>query len=190
LTKQTPSSIFITGGTTGIGLGIAQGFARSGAQVTATGLTDAEVSQAKADPANAGIEFQTLDVRDAKAVEAALGSRHRLDALINCAGQIRRAQAELDPEVFAQTVDVNLNGTLRCCTAARPALKAARGAIVNTASMLSFFGGGQVPGYSASKGGGGATHQVPGHCLCPRWHSRQCHRTGLDCHATHPGHSG
>lgn len=37
--------------------------------------------------------------------------------------------------------------------AARAGLKARRGCIVNTASMLSFFGGGLVPGYSASKGG-------------------------------------
>ena len=36
---------------------------------------------------------------------------------------------------------------------ARPKLAASKGAIVNTASMLSFFGGGLVPGYSASKGG-------------------------------------
>ena len=44
---------------------------------------------------------------------------------------------------------------MRCCTLARPKLRtpASGGAIVNTASMLSFLGGGLVPGYSASKGG-------------------------------------
>ena len=42
---------------------------------------------------------------------------------------------------------------MRVCAAAREGLKARRGCIVNTASMLSFFGGGLVPGYSASKGG-------------------------------------
>ena len=43
---------------------------------------------------------------------------------------------------------------MRCCTLARDKLEGARGgAIVNTASVLSFFGGGLVPGYSASKGG-------------------------------------
>jgi NAD(P)-dependent dehydrogenase (short-subunit alcohol dehydrogenase family) len=42
---------------------------------------------------------------------------------------------------------------MRVCAAARPLLAARRGCIVNTASMLSFFGGGLVPGYSASKGG-------------------------------------
>ena len=50
-------------------------------------------------------------------------------------------------------LDINLNGTLRACAAARSLLKASSGSIVNTASMLSFFGGGLVPAYSASKGG-------------------------------------
>jgi NAD(P)-dependent dehydrogenase (short-subunit alcohol dehydrogenase family) len=39
------------------------------------------------------------------------------------------------------------------CAAARAGLKARQGCIVNTASMLSFFGSGLTPGYSASKGG-------------------------------------
>ena len=61
--------------------------------------------------------------------------------------------AELEPEVFAQVVDVNLNGAMRCAHAAKPALARTGGSVVMTASMLSFFGGGLVPGYSASKGG-------------------------------------
>ncbi len=75
-----------------------------------------------------------------------------LPAVVNCAGIIQRG-AEHDPEAFARTLDVNLTGTMRVCAAARPHLKPRRGCIVNTASMLSFFGGGLVPGYSASKGG-------------------------------------
>jgi NAD(P)-dependent dehydrogenase (short-subunit alcohol dehydrogenase family) len=75
-----------------------------------------------------------------------------LDVLVNCAGIIRR-EAEHDPAVFAQVIDVNLNGTMRTCAAARPLLAATRGSIVNLASMLSFFGGPLVPGYTASKGG-------------------------------------
>ena len=72
---------------------------------------------------------------------------------MNCAGVIRRGE-EHDPQVFAEVLDVNLTGTMRVCAAARPLLaRSAGGAIVNTASMLSFFGGGLVPGYAASKGG-------------------------------------
>jgi NAD(P)-dependent dehydrogenase (short-subunit alcohol dehydrogenase family) len=93
-----------------------------------------------------------LDVRDGAAVKALLQSLGPLDVVVNCAGIIQR-QAEFDPEAFERTVDINLNGTMRVCAAAREGLKARQGCIVNTASMLSFFGGGLVPGYSASKGG-------------------------------------
>ena len=143
-------SVFITGGTSGIGAAIARAFAATGADVMATGATAAEVQAAHAP--NAGIAFEVLDVRDGGAVQARLARYEGLDVLVNCAGIIQR-QTELEPEAFARTVDINLNGTMRACAAARPALKARGGCIVNTASMLSFFGGGLVPGYSASKGG-------------------------------------
>jgi NAD(P)-dependent dehydrogenase (short-subunit alcohol dehydrogenase family) len=71
---------------------------------------------------------------------------------VNCAGVIRRGQ-ELEPDVFADVVDINLTGSMRVCAAARRKLAEGGGTIVNTASMLSFFGGGLVPAYSASKGG-------------------------------------
>jgi NAD(P)-dependent dehydrogenase (short-subunit alcohol dehydrogenase family) len=144
-----PRHILVTGGTSGIGAGIARAFAAAGDRVTATGATAAEV--AAASPV-AGVACHALDVRDAGAVTAFVEGLGPLDVVVNCAGVIRRG-AEHDPAAFADTVDVNLNGTMRVCTAARPALKARGGSIVNTASMLSFFGGGLVPGYSASKGG-------------------------------------
>src|SRR5574343_707298 len=149
---STSRNVFITGGTSGIGAAIARAFAATGANVTATGATAAEVQAAQAHAPNAGIAFETLDVRDGDAVKARLGQYAGLDVLVNCAGIIQR-QVELEPEAFARTVDINLNGTMRTCAAAREALKARSGCIVNTASMLSFFGGGLVPGYSASKGG-------------------------------------
>jgi NAD(P)-dependent dehydrogenase (short-subunit alcohol dehydrogenase family) len=93
-----------------------------------------------------------LDVRDPKAVSALLDAMPRLDILVNCAGTLRRG-AEHDPETFDDVGDINLGGTMRLCAGARPKLAVRGGSIVNTASMLSFFGGGLVPGYSASKGG-------------------------------------
>jgi NAD(P)-dependent dehydrogenase (short-subunit alcohol dehydrogenase family) len=99
-----------------------------------------------------GIDVRALDVRDDAAVHALVEGLGELDVVVNCAGVIRRG-AEHDPAVFADTLNVNLTGTMRVCTAARAGLKARQGCIVNTASMLSFFGGGLVPGYSASKGG-------------------------------------
>jgi NAD(P)-dependent dehydrogenase (short-subunit alcohol dehydrogenase family) len=141
--------VLVTGATSGIGAGIARAFAAAGDAVVATGATDAEVDAARGAP---GIEVRRLDVRDGSAVSALVESLGELDVVVNCAGVIRRG-AEHDPAAFAETVDINLTGTMRVCAAARPALAARRGCIVNTASMLSFFGGGLVPGYSASKGG-------------------------------------
>ena len=140
--------VLISGGTSGIGFGIAKGFQQAGARVTVTGLTEPELADAKA----AGIAAVTLDVADLAACRALIGSFKTLDVLVNCAGMIRRANTEHDPEVFAQVIDVNLNGTQRLCALARPLLKASGGSIVNTASMRSFSGAAVTPAYSASKG--------------------------------------
>ncbi|HET9069981.1 MAG TPA: SDR family oxidoreductase [Amaricoccus sp.] len=140
--------VLVTGGTSGIGLAVAGAFARLGASVTATGATEAEVAAA----AEPGVRFAPLDVRDGTAVGGLVAGLPRLDVLVNCAGIIRRGD-ELEPEAFAEVIDINLTGTMRACAAARPLLAATGGSIVNTASMLSFFGGGLVPGYAASKGG-------------------------------------
>ena len=94
-----------------------------------------------------------LDVTSAASVAAVLALFDQLAALINCAGVIFRNNAEYDIETFQKVIDVNLTGTMRMCVGAREKLAAARGAIVNTASMLSFFGGPRVPAYTASKGG-------------------------------------
>jgi NAD(P)-dependent dehydrogenase (short-subunit alcohol dehydrogenase family) len=147
---HTMRQVFVSGGTSGIGAAIAQAFAQTGAKVIATGATEAEVQAAVQHTPH--VHHRVLDVRDGAAVKALLQSLGPLDVVVNCAGIIQR-QAELDPEAFERTVDINLNGTMRVCAAAREGLKARQGCIVNTASMLSFFGGGLVPGYSASKGG-------------------------------------
>lgn len=144
--------VLVSGGTSGIGAAIARAFAAAGAEVSATGATEAEAQAAASREDMAGIACSALDVRDAAAVAERVAALGELDVLVNCAGIIRRG-AELEPEAFAQVVDINLNGTMRVCAAARTGLAARCGCIVNTASMLSFFGGGLVPGYSASKGG-------------------------------------
>jgi NAD(P)-dependent dehydrogenase (short-subunit alcohol dehydrogenase family) len=146
---MTKRKVLITGATSGIGAGIARAFAVAGDAVVATGATEAEVAAARGQP---NIDVRQLDVRDDAAVRALVEGLGELDVVVNCAGVIRRG-AEHDPAVFADTLDVNLTGTMRVCAAARAGLKARAGCIVNTASMLSFFGGGLVPGYSASKGG-------------------------------------
>ena len=142
----------VTGGTSGIGAAIAALLARLGARVTVTGASEAEADAARGAPGFAADRAIGLDVRDGAAVMACLSDFSRLDILINCAGIIRRA-AEHDLDVFAEVVDVNLTGTMRLATAARPLLAKRGGCIVNTASMYSFFGGPHAPGYASSKGG-------------------------------------
>jgi NAD(P)-dependent dehydrogenase (short-subunit alcohol dehydrogenase family) len=142
----------VSGGTSGIGAAIGNAFAELGASVTVTGATAAEADEARAREGFGAERAAALDVRDGAAVTALVGEFTRLDILVNCAGTIRRGD-EHDPRVFAEVVDVNLTGTMRLCAAARPLLAKTRGCIVNTASVLSYFGGPLVPGYSASKGG-------------------------------------
>lgn len=145
--------VLVTGGTSGIGAAVSRAFGAAGARVLSVGAFAHEVEALRADPSFDGRELRVLDVRDNGAVKALLSEMDGLDVLVNCAGVIRRG-AEHEPEVFDDVVDINLGGTMRMCAAARPLLAASRqGAIVNLASMLSIFGGGLVPGYSASKGG-------------------------------------
>ncbi|NOD94514.1 SDR family oxidoreductase [Ruegeria sp. HKCCD4884] len=140
----------VIGGTRGIGAGIADTLRQKGWRITATGVGADEVSRhAKLNPNDTCTQ---LDVRDTIAVNTFFTNMQRLDGLVNCAGILAR-DAEYDLETFEKVIDINLTGTMRCCLAARPLLAASGGSIVNTASMLSYFGGPLVPAYSASKGG-------------------------------------
>ena len=152
MSHRNKRKVLVTGGSSGIGAAIAQLFVANGDLVIATGATKEEVERAQVQSESTAISFQELDVRDGIAVQACIDEIDSLDVLVNCAGVIRR-NAEHEPEVFADVIDINLNGSMRVCNAAREKLKQRKGCIINTASMLSFFGGGLVPGYSASKGG-------------------------------------
>ena len=143
--------VLITGGTSGIGFAVAQAFADAGASVTATGLTDNDVSDVAA--RDQRIQFRRLDVRDSAAVSQLVGEFDSLNVLVNCAGMLQRGGAEFVEANFLEVLDTNLSGTMRLCLACRPLLAKTRGCVVNTASMLSIFGSGFVPAYSASKGG-------------------------------------
>ena len=140
----------VTGGTTGIGFGIATAMLEDGYEVTVTGLTDEQVARI---PRREGLAAVKLDVTSAASVAEVLAPFKELAALVNCAGVIFRNGAEYEIEIFQKVIDVNLTGTMRMCVAARQKLAAGGGAIVNIASMLSFFGGPSVPAYTASKGG-------------------------------------
>ena len=142
----------VTGGTQGIGAAVALQLAGMGAQVIAAGLPPAEGWNEDNPLSAAGIRLSELDVSNPQSVSQLFSGLGELDILVNCAGIIRRG-AEHDLDVFEQVIAVNLTGTMRVCSAARALLARRGGAIVNLASMLSFFGGALVPAYSASKGG-------------------------------------
>lgn len=144
-----PRKALVTGGTGGIGRGTVEALLAAGWEVLATGATEAEV---KAMPPAPGLTTAVLDVTDPAQIAACVAGMDRLDSLINAAGILRRGQ-EHRIEVFERVIAVNLIGTMRMCLACHPLLKADGGAVVNIASMLSYFGGALVPAYSASKGG-------------------------------------
>ena len=145
-------SVLVTGGSSGIGLAIAQGFARLGGDVTALGSSEKKLEAASRDPANEGIRFEQVDVRDPKAIKDFVATLGKLDILVNGAG-IARPTAEFEDETYTEVMDVNLNSQMRFAMAALPLLKAPKGSIINIASMLSYVTDPLVPAYGASKTG-------------------------------------
>jgi NAD(P)-dependent dehydrogenase (short-subunit alcohol dehydrogenase family) len=143
-------SVLVTGGSNGIGAAIARAFREAGASVTITGTRVAGDYQGDI----ARMTYHRLEVRDGKAVKALAAGMPKLDVLVNCAGTARpdgRNEYELD--AFAAALDINLVGSMRLCDAFLRQLTAAKGAIVNIASMTSYAASPRVPGYGASKAG-------------------------------------
>ena len=128
----------VAGATQGIGAVIANQLAAMGARVVALGLGQGDGTLAQT------VEVREADVTKQDDLDRVLADLPTLDIVFNCAGIIKRGE-EHDVEVFQRVLEVNLTGTMRVCSAVRSRLKATRGCIVNTASMLTFFGGGLCP---------------------------------------------
>jgi NAD(P)-dependent dehydrogenase (short-subunit alcohol dehydrogenase family) len=147
--------VLITGGSNGIGLGIARAFHASGARVTITG-TRAATADYPHDLS--GFAFESLDVRNAGAITRIASSLAALDVLVNNAGANFPFQpSEWDPDVFEDSLRVNLTSAFRMSLACKPLLArselAGGAAVINLASMAAFRAVTFVPGYGAAKSG-------------------------------------
>jgi NAD(P)-dependent dehydrogenase (short-subunit alcohol dehydrogenase family) len=145
-------SVVISGGTSGIGLAIAEGFSRAGATVVASGSSAAKITECQANAGYAAIDFRLLDVRSNEDVKSFFAGFSSLDVLVNCQG-VARPDAEWDEETFLDVMDINLSSAMRLSRAAFPLLKISGGSIINFASMLSYLADETVPAYTASKTG-------------------------------------
>lgn len=109
--------VLVSGGSRGIGLAIARGFAERGARVIITGREEASLAQA-ADaigPTAGDVRPVVCDVADAGAIRAAVGQVvgefERIDTLINVAGVNRRKPAlDVTEEDYDHVLDINLKG--------------------------------------------------------------------------------
>jgi len=148
----------VTGASRGIGLAIAECLASAGADIIGVShdMPDAE-SDVRTVVEGQGRTFTPIradfSVREQVTALAAELAERKVDILINNAGSIRRAPAaDHSDEDFDYVVDVNLRATfILSREVGRSMMQRGHGKIVNTASLLSFQGGVNVPGYTSSK---------------------------------------
>lgn len=146
--------VLVTGGSNGLGLGVARAFAGAGAKVTITG-TRADAGQYDHDLS--AFDYRQCVMSDREQIAEVAAGLSDLDVLVNNAGQTLTQKGEWNPEVFEESLTVNLASAFRLSSACLTLLKASDldggAAIVNVASMASFFAVGVVPGYGAAKAG-------------------------------------
>jgi 3-oxoacyl-[acyl-carrier protein] reductase len=160
-------TVLVTGAASGIGLAATDIFSRCGASVALNHLPDdprgpAAVERLKGDGRRVvGVPGDVSRPGDAeRMVKGAIDTLGRLDFLVKNAGTPATSTpipfSDLDAltEDFWSTIlTTNLIGPFRCAHAAVPALKAARGAICNTASIAGVMGSGSSIPYATSKAG-------------------------------------
>ena len=158
----TGKKAIVTGGTRGLGHGMAEGLMEAGAAVVIFGTSKKVIEVAAQFEAKGywckGIAVDLADDRARQeAFYQAVALLGGLDILVNAAGiQRRHPSPEFPLQDWKDVLNVNLTAPFDLCQmAAKEFLKKEQpcGKIVNIASMLSFFGGMTVPAYAASKGG-------------------------------------
>lgn len=139
------AKVFITGGSSGINLGIGRCFAEAGADIAICGRTQDKLDRAEEELRALGAEVVAVqsDVRDPEALREAfarteeeLGPVHTL--ICGAAGNFPAAAHEMSPNGFKAVVDIDLLGSFNACHAAFEQLKATRGNIIFISAGQSF----------------------------------------------------
>ena len=161
-TPLTGKVLLISGGTQGLGAGIARTAAREGAALVLTGRNAEHGERVAAELQNTGadalfVRTDIVDVLQARAAVAATIERHgRIDGLVNAAGLTTRGTIlDTTPELFDQHIAVNLRGPFFLMQAAIADMKqrGEPGSIVNVLSIDSHGGQAILAPYVAAKAG-------------------------------------
>jgi NAD(P)-dependent dehydrogenase (short-subunit alcohol dehydrogenase family) len=137
----------VTGGTRGVGAGIARAFIEAGAEVVVCARRPPEVPLE-------GAEFARLDVCDPAAVRDFFDALPRVDVLVNNAGGAPyRPLTDAGPERHARVVELNLVAPLTVSLAAYDHLRRARGAVVMIGSVSAGRPSPGTAAYGAAKAG-------------------------------------
>lgn len=162
MTAPGQGPVLITGGTSGIGLGVAEALTRQGRPVVLLGRDGKRAAAAaqhlRDSVPNADVVALPGDTTDpgdlATAVGAALDRWGRLDGLVTAAGRLARGSLlELSPEEFTAAWQTNVQGTWLAIRACVPPMTEQRhGRIVTIGSVLGSTGAPARAGYAATKG--------------------------------------
>jgi 3-oxoacyl-[acyl-carrier protein] reductase len=149
------TQVLVTGGSNGIGLGVANAFADAGARVIITGTRDGAGDY---DHDLSRFAYRQCRMTDSDEIRALTDGLDTLDVLVNNAGQnLPGGRDEWDEGVFEEVLAVNLVAPFRLAQQCHERLAASPvdggGSVVNLGSLTSFFGMEMVPGYGAAKAG-------------------------------------